>query len=233
MKTFKGKSGFAFLEERETRLSRRWFHYSPPETYSQMFRSPDWLLWKSGDLTGAVRAMFERTRDGQRENDRGQVWARNGVDVHRLQVVDARSLADPGSPLNYLLTYLAVTHPHEDRIIIDGDASAEAGIELPDVDFLIHDDDLVMTKYEGEPGVMYRDLYWNTAPENPGDDDDRSMFRQYADLADRLLARREALRYTGRWSGQGLIQRLQPHGLLAPALTSPSDSLEQEGRARP
>ncbi len=112
MKTFIGKSGFAFLEERETRLKQRWFHYSPPETFAHTtFRSPDWLLWREGQHEAAVAAMYAKTTDGVRENDRTQIWARNGVRASRLQVVDALSLADPGSPLNYLLTYLAVTHP--------------------------------------------------------------------------------------------------------------------------
>ncbi|GAB3259942.1 hypothetical protein [Kineosporia babensis] len=211
MQTFKGKTGFAFLEERETRLKQRWFHYSPPETFSHMFRSPDWLLWKDGDLTGSVKAMYEHTQDGERENDRSKVWARNGVAVHRLQVVDAASLADPGSALNYLLTYLAVTHPDEDRIIIDGDACTANGVDLPDVDFLIHDEDLVMTKYEGEPRVMYRDLFWNAPPAEPGEDDDRPTYRRYAELAEQLLAQPQALTYTGPWSGLSLIQQLRPH----------------------
>ncbi len=67
-----------------------------------------------------------------------------------------------------------------------------------------------MTKYEGTPGVMYRDLYVNAAPEHPGQDDDRPAFRRYADLADQLLAQRQALTYTGPWAGQALIERLQP-----------------------
>lgn len=134
---------------------------------------------------------------------------RERVDVVRLQVVDAESIKEPESPLNYLLTYLAVTHPDEDRLIIDGDKCAVNGITLPDIDFLIHDDDAVFTKYEGEPSVIYRDTYFNRPPEHPGEDDDRPMFRHYAELADGLLARREELAYEGALFGIDLLQRLK------------------------
>jgi hypothetical protein len=204
MKTFKGSDGFAFLDERERRLTRRWFHYSPPETFSFTFRSPDWLLWREGKLTAAVDAMREiRDRRG-RESLRASRWAANGVRVTRLQVVDAASLRELNSPLNYLLTYLKVTHSDEERLILDGDRCAAEGIALPDTDFLIHDDDLVMTKYEGEPGVIWRDLYVNRPP-GPGESDDRPTYRRFAELADALLARQDQLRYTRPLPGLDLL----------------------------
>lgn len=207
MKTFKGREGFAFLDERESRLSSRWFHYSPPETFSFMFRSPDWLLWRQGRFTEAVHAMRDIRERRDRESDRARQWAANGVRAMRLQVVDAASIRELRSPLNYLLTYLTVTHPDEDRLVVDGDRCAAAGIELPDVDFLIHDDDLVMTKYEGEPGVIWRDLYLNRPP-RPGQDDDRPTYRRYAAVADDLLARRDQVRYTGLLPGLDLLRAL-------------------------
>jgi hypothetical protein len=207
VKTFKGRDGFAFMDEREPRLSRRWFHYSPPETFAFMFRSPDWLLWRQGHFTEAVDAMrVIRDRRG-RESARAQHWAGNGVQVTRLQVVNAEAIQALSSPLNYLLTYLAVTHPEEDRLIVDGDRCAAEGIQLPDEDFLIHDDDLVMTKYEGEPGVIWRDLYLNQPPE-PGDLDDRPVYRRFTELADQLLARRDDLSYTGPLPGLDLLHLL-------------------------
>src|SRR5689334_16201931 len=118
-------------------LSTRWFHYSPPETFSHMFRSPDWALWTTSQFEAAIETMRGLQQD--READRTQVWTANGVQVVRLQVVDAASIREPESPLNYLLTYLAATHPGEDRLIIDADKSAANGIALPDIDFLIHD----------------------------------------------------------------------------------------------
>lgn len=207
MHTFKGEDGFRFLDEREMRLRKRWLHYSPPETFSQMFRSPDWLLWKDGKFEASVAAMRTALAQRDREATRELLWLSAGVQVVRLQVVDAESIRDPASPLNYLTTYLTVTHPHEDRVIIDGDRCAATGIDLPDVDFLIHDDDLVITKHLGEPGVVYRDAYFNQPPAAAGDDDDRPVFRHYSDLADDLTARRDQLRYQGRLPGLDLLNR--------------------------
>jgi hypothetical protein len=204
VKTFKGRDGFAFLDEREGRLTRRWFHYSPPETFAFMFRSPDWLLWRQGQFTKAVDAMRVIRDQRGPESHRARQWAANGVQVTRLQVVDAASTRELRSPLNYLLTYLTVTHPGEDRLVVDGDRCAAEGIELPDVDFLIHDDDLVMTKYEGEPGVIWRDLYLNSPPE-PGEEDDRPAYRRFVVVAEDLLARRDRLRYTGPLPGLDLL----------------------------
>lgn len=167
VQTFIGRDGFRFLDEREMHLTARWFHYSPPETFAQMFRSPDWALWGNGEFEAAIETMRGLRKGPGREADRTQVWAAKGVDVVRLQVVDAESIKEPESPLNYLLTYLAVTHPDEDRLIIDGDKCAVNGITLPDIDFLIHDDDAVFTKYEGEPSVIYRDAYFNRPPSIP------------------------------------------------------------------
>jgi hypothetical protein len=208
VQTFIGKDGFRFLDEREMHLTTRWFHYSPPETFSHMFRSPDWALWQSGEFEAAIETMRGLWKGPGREADRTQVWVANGVDVVRLQVVDAESINEPESPLNYLLTYLAVTHPDEDRLIIDGDTCAAHGIALPDIDFLIHDDDAVFTKYEGEPSVIYRDAYFNRLPV-PGEDDDRPTFHHYAGLADGLLARREELAYQGSLFGIDLLHRLE------------------------
>lgn len=209
MRTFIGRDGFNFLDEREVRLTRRWFHYSPPETFSQLFRSPDWLLWRDGELEAAVDAMHGVLADRGREAEREQLWRRNGLDVVRVQVVDAASLRDVGSPLNYLLTYLHVTHPHEDRVLVDADRCGAAGVDLPDVDFLIHDDDLVITKYLGEGSVVHRDAYFNRVPAGAGEDDDRSAFRYYRDLADDLLGRRDELGYRGRLPGLDLLRRCE------------------------
>jgi hypothetical protein len=207
VQTFKGKAGFRFLDEREMNLSTRWFHYSPPETFSHMFRSPDWALWRKRDFEAAIETM--RSLQQGREADRTQLWAANGVQVVRLQVVNAESIKEPESPLNYLLTYLAATHPGEDRLIIDADKSAANGIALPDIDFLIHDNDVVFTKYEGEPSIIYRDAYFNRAPEHPSEDDDRPMFHHYSDLAERLLARRQELTHDGPLFGINLLHRLK------------------------
>ena len=121
VQTFIGRDGFRFLDECEMHLTARWFHYSPPETFSQMFRSPDWALWRSGEFEAAIETMSGLGKGPGREADRTRVWAANGVDVVRLQMVDAESIKEPASPLNYLLTYLAVTHPGEDRLVFDGD----------------------------------------------------------------------------------------------------------------
>jgi hypothetical protein len=209
VQTFIGTDGFRFLDEREMHLTKRWFHYSPPETFSHMFRSPDWALWQGGEFEAAIQTMCDLRKGPGREADRTQVWAANGVDVVRLQVVDAESIKEPESPLNYLLTYLAVTHPGEDRLIIDGDKCAANGIALPDIDFLIHDDDAVFTKYEGEPSIIYRGAYFNRVPDKPGEDDDRPMFHYYAELADGLLARRDELSYEGPLFGIDLLHRLK------------------------
>jgi hypothetical protein len=206
VQTFKGKAGFAFLDEREMHLRVRWFHYSPPETFSHVFRSPDWFQWREGDFTGAIATM----KGLERKPDRARAWATNGVSAVRAQVVDAASIADPRSPLNYLLTYLAVTHPEEDRLIIDADRAAQAGIALPEVDFLIHDDDVVFTKYEGAPGVVYRDAYYNQAPEGPEDEDDRPFFRHFTSAADELLACRDRLTYLGPLAGLHMLATSEP-----------------------
>jgi hypothetical protein len=173
-----------------------------------MFRSPDWFLWQDGRFEAAIDAMIRIRGSAGRESDRTKVWSDNGVDIVRLQVVDAVSLEEPSSPLNYLLTYLTVTHPGEDRLIIDGGGAATNGITLPDIDFLIHDDDLVITKYEGAPSTIYRDAYFNAPPADPGDDDDRPMFRYYADLADNILAQRNDLIYKGSLFGLDLLSDL-------------------------
>lgn len=209
MQTFIGKDGFRFLDEREMHLSVRWFHYSPPETFSHMFRSPDWMLWRRGEFEAAIEMMrgFDTSRG--READRARIWAANGVDVVRLQVVDAESIEQPESPLNYLLTYLTVTHPGEDRLIIDGDKCAANDIALPGVDFLIHDADVVFTKYEGMPSVVYRDAYFNRAPESPDEQDDRPFFTYCADAAVGLLARRDELTYEGPLFGVDLLRRFE------------------------
>jgi hypothetical protein len=203
VRTLTGREGFRFLDERELGLRNRWFHYSTPEVFAHQFASPDWLRWKDGDFEAAVRTMLGL----QTKTDRARSWQKNGVRVTRVQAVDAASLKEPGSALNYLLTYLAATHPDEDRLIVDADVCAAKGVELPDIDFLIHDDDVVFTKYEGEPSVVYRDAYFNTAPE-PGQDDDRPFFRYCADAADTLLARREEIAYRGELFGVELRRRL-------------------------
>jgi hypothetical protein len=209
MRTFIGKDGFRFLDEREMHLKVRWFHYSPPETFSHMFRSPDWPLWRDGEFETAIETMRGLPATSGREADRARAWAENGVEVVRLQVVDEESIREPRSPLNYLLTYLEVTHPGEDRLVIDADACAARGIVLPDVDFLIHDADAVFTKYEGAPSVVYRDAYFNQAPTHPGDDDDRPIVRYYCELADQLLARRDELTYRGTLLGLDLLRTSQ------------------------
>lgn len=126
-----------------------------------------------------------------------------------MQAVDTASLLDPGSPLNYLLAYLAVTHPEEDQLLADADLCAASGIVLPEVDFLIHDDDAAFTKYEGRPGVIYRDAYFNRRPE-PGQDDDRPAYARYAAAADALVAQREAISYQGQPVGLQLLRQLDP-----------------------
>jgi hypothetical protein len=183
VRTLTGTEGFRFLDERELSLRARWFHYSTPEVFAHQFRSPDWLLWRDGDFEAAVRTMLGL----QPKTHRARTWRRNGVQVTRVQVVEAGSVKEPGSALNYLLTYLAATHPEEDR--------------------LIHDDDVVFTKYVGDPGVIYRDAYFNTAPE-PGEEDDRPFFRYCADAAATLLARRDEIAYHGELFGLGLLRRL-------------------------
>jgi hypothetical protein len=210
VQVLKGKAGFAFLDERELRLRRRWFHYSTPEVFAGQFRSPDWALWAAGDREGAVRVM----RTLPVKTDRARTWRRAGVHVARLQVVDAQVLADPGSALNYLITYLEVTHPEEYRVLIDADRARQAGVVLPEVDFLIHDDDVAFTKYIGEPGppgspgVVYRDVYWNRAPA-PGQDDDRPAYRAFAQAADTLLARHTDLAWTGPLPATELLARTE------------------------
>jgi hypothetical protein len=52
---------------------------------------------------------------------------------------------------------------------------------------------------------MYRDAYFNTAPRQPGEADDRPTFRYYADLADSLVAQRSDLIYTGPLFGLTLL----------------------------
>jgi hypothetical protein len=201
VQTFKGKAGFAFLDEREMHLKASWFHYSPPETFSHVFRSPDWFQWRDGDLAGSIETM----KGLERKPDRARAWAEHGVSAVRAQVVDAPSIDDPRSPLNYLLTYLAVTHPEEDRLIIDADRAAGQGVVLPEVDFLIHDDDVVFTKYEGEPAVVYRDAYYNQPPARPDAEDDRPFFRHFAAAADELLAHRDEILYLGSLVGLDLL----------------------------
>lgn len=200
MRTFVGRDGFRFLDEREMWLTSRWFHYSTTEVFAGQFRSPDWFLWRAGRFVPAVARM----RSLPTRADRDEAWQANGVQATRVQVVDAASIRAPESPVNYLLTYLQVTHPAEDRLIVDADVCAALGIELPAVDFLIHDDDVVFTKYEGEPGVIYRDAYFNTPP-GPGQDDDRPFFRRYAAAAQVLLTRREEIRFRGRLFGEDLV----------------------------
>lgn len=203
MRTFVGKEGFRFLDEREMRLTSWWFHYSTTEVFAGQFRSPDWQLWRAGDFDAAVATMRGLTTRA----DRQEVWRVEGVRVTRVQVVDCAAIRDPGSPVNYLLTYLQVTHPQEDRLIVDAERCVALGVDLPSVDFLIHDDEVVFTKYEGEPGVIYRDAYFNTPPD-PGQDDDRPSFRRYATAAQELLARREEIRYRGRLFGVDLAAKL-------------------------
>ena len=77
MQTFIGKDGFRFLDEREMHLTTRWFHYSPPETFSHMFRSPDWALWRNGEFEAATETMRGLRKRPGREADRTQVWAAN------------------------------------------------------------------------------------------------------------------------------------------------------------
>lgn len=202
MQTFIGRDGFRFLDEREMRLEERWFHYSTTEVFAGQFRSPDWLLWRDGRFREALRVMREAPIRG----DRARVWRDRGVRAVRVQVVDAGSLREPSSPLNYLVTYLEATHPEEDRLLADADLCAARGVALPGVDFLIHDDEVVFTKYEGRPSVIHRDAYFNRPPE-PGQDDDRPAFARYAAAADALLARREAIRYRGPLFGRQLLDQ--------------------------
>jgi hypothetical protein len=89
----KRKAMYRFMDEREMHLSTRWFHYSPPETFSRMFRSPDWALWRNSEFEAAIESM--RGLQQGREADRTQIWAANGVQVVRLQVVDAESIKEP------------------------------------------------------------------------------------------------------------------------------------------
>ena len=204
MKTLIRRDGFEFLDEREHRLRSRWFHYSTVNVYAQFFRSPDWRLWQQGRYAEAIQTMLADTDGIARNHARAQIWAQSGVTVTRAQVLTAEAAAQIEHPANYLLTYLAATHPDEDRLVVDSTKTAAAGIDLPDLDFLIHDDDLVMTKYEGEPTVPYRDLYLNTPPET-GEPDDRPFFATCRDLADQLLAHRTEIAWTGDLPGLSLL----------------------------
>lgn len=215
MKTFIGRAGFEFLHQREHRLRSRWFHYSTVDVYSQFFRSPDWRLWQQGRYENAVHAMLEDTDGIAHNRARAQVWANAGIQVTRAQVIDAEAAERIEHPVNYLLTYLAATHPDEDCLVIDSAKTAAVGIELPDLDFLIHDDDLVMTKYEGEPSVPHRDLYLNTAPDQ-GEDDDRPFFVTCRDVVDLLLAHRAEIAWTGDLPGLALLEDA-PARLVGPA----------------
>lgn len=192
MEILKGKAGFAFLDDRELTLRFRWFHYSTPELFAGHFRSPDWLAWRAGNIDEAIHLM----RTAPRKTHREAVWEAAGIHVARVQVVDAAALADPIGPMQYFLTYLAATHPHEDRLIVDVARAAAAGVDLPETDFLIHDDDVAFTKYEGEPGVIYRRVYWNRAPA-PGQGDDRPAYARFTDAARALLDVRETIAYRG------------------------------------
>lgn len=205
MRTLVGTDGFRFLDEREMRLQKRWLHYSTADVFSQFFRSPDWLLWQDGRYDDAIRSMRAMRRD--RIVARARLWAENGVTVTRIQVVDHASIQHLPSPVNYLLTYLAATHPDEDRYLLDSAKCATADITLPTNDLLLHDDDLLFTKYEGEPGVVYRDTYLNAPPANPSDDDDRPFFHHCANTIELLLARRDQLRYTEALPGEDLLRR--------------------------
>jgi hypothetical protein len=215
VKTFTGKTGFEFLDEREYRLRSRWFHYSTLEVYSQFFRSPDWRLWQHGRYEDSVQAMLEGTDGIARNRARAQVWADAGVQVVRAQVIDADAAARIDHPVNYLLTYLAATHPDEDQFVVDSAKTAAVGLELPELDFLIHDDDLVMTKYEGQSGRPQRDLYRNTPPD-PGEDDDRPFFTRCRHLADQLLKHRAEITRTGDLPGLALLGNVRAR-LVEPA----------------
>jgi Family of unknown function (DUF6879) len=200
VQVLKGKAGFAFLDDREMSLRSLWFHYSTPEVFAGQFRSPDWLAWRAGNIDEAVHLM----RAAPRKRHREEVWKAAGVHVARVQVVDAPSLADPAGAMQYFLTYLAATHPHEDRLIVDAARAAAAGVDLPELDFLIHDDDVAFTKYEGEPGVIYRRVYWNRPPA-PGQDDDRAAYAEFAAAARLLLESRETIAYLGPLAADQLL----------------------------
>jgi hypothetical protein len=224
VKTFVGREGFRFLDEREMRLTSRWFHYSPTETFSELFRSPDWFLWREHRFTEALQVMATAGANPDHETSRERRWAASGVRAVRLQVVDAESVADIASPLNYLLTYLHVTHPGEQRLLLDGDAASAAGAALPDVDFILHDDDLAITKYLAVPThppatpatpaaaatagagvVVHRDAYFNRPPTPQDPDDDRPVYRRYAALADAVLSSASDLTYRGPLPGVALL----------------------------
>lgn len=204
MKTLIGRAGFEFLDEREHRLRSRWFHYSTLEVYARFFRSPDWRLWQQGRYEEAVQVMLAGTDAIARNRARAEIWADAGIQVTRAQVIDATAAGQIEHPVNYLLTYLAATHPGEDRLLVDSAKATAAGIDLPELDFLIHDDDLVMTKYEGAPSVPYRDLYLNTAPER-GQEDDRPFFTTCRTLADVLLERRAEIAWGAALPGLALL----------------------------
>jgi hypothetical protein len=202
VQVLKGKAGFAVLDERELQLRSRWFHYSTPEVFAGHFRSPDWIAWQSGDIDEALRLMHRAPR----RTDRTAIWAAAGVAVTRVQVVDAVSLADPFSPLQYFLTYMAVTHPEEDRLIVDAARADEAGVLLPETDYLLHDDEVAFTKYEGEPGVIYRDVYWNRPP-GPGEHDDRPQYAAFDAAAVRVLQARDEIAHRGSLTAHRLLSQ--------------------------
>jgi hypothetical protein len=66
------------------------------------------------------------------------------------------------------------------RLIGDADRCAPSGVESAEVDFVLHDDKVVFTKYEGPPGVVYRDADVNTARE-PARTTTGRLFRYRAD----------------------------------------------------
>jgi hypothetical protein len=100
VRTFVGQKEFHLLDDREMHLRKRWFHYSPPATFSTRFRSPTGLLWREGHFEEVIEIL------------------------HGIRLPGLR----PAGLLNHPLTYLAVTHPDEDRLIIDGDARAEKAL---------------------------------------------------------------------------------------------------------
>jgi len=211
MKTFVGRTGFAFLDERELRLRSRWFHYSTLDVFWRFFRSPDWQLWQQARYEDALRLMLADTDGIARNRARARVWADAGVQVTRAQAIDVDAAARIEHPLNYLITYLAATHPDEDTLVIDTAKAVAAGIDLPDLDFLVHDDDLVMTKYEGPGGVPQRDLYLNLPP-RPGEDDDRPFYARCRDAADQILSHRAEITWTDDLPGLAILRGVRGDG---------------------
>jgi hypothetical protein len=205
VKTLIGRAGFEFLDEREPRLRSRWFHYSTVDVYAQFFLSPDWLLWQQGRYEEAVQVMLGDTDGIARNHARAQVWTEARIEVIRAQVINAEAAGRIEHPVNYLLTYLAATHPDEDRLVVDCARTTTVGIALPDLDFLIHDDDLVMTKYEGESAVPHRDLYLNMAPDQ-GEEDDRPFFAACREVTELLLMHRAEIAWAGDLPGPALLE---------------------------